>query len=290
MTRSAEKKAYEEAEKEFTIDFRSWGNEELLSHATKTLTRIQEITRSLLSNTEYVNKLHYSSRRAAQELERRAKNRTEKLTEAALEEAKVEAARSSKRSTPEKPVSPKGTVTPEGPAKKTKKEETKALVDKKFDKPEKSTPSKGVGKSAAVDQAIIDASVRVEQQRRLDHAARVHRENLTRKGERLEEIEGNSKKTIEKKVLDLPETEIPDADDDLPLATILRDQATEPLPKITAESAASTEESIRKQQRIEHEKALRKQALQLQYELMEAKLKELNEQLKTDSEQFSALE
>ena len=78
MTRSAEKKAYEEAEKEFTIDFRSWGNEELLSHATKTLTRIQEITRSLLSNTEYVNKLHYSSRRAAQELERRAKNRTEK--------------------------------------------------------------------------------------------------------------------------------------------------------------------------------------------------------------------
>ena len=63
--------------------------------------------------------------------------------------------------------------------------------DKKFNKPEKSAPNGGVGKSAAVDQAIIDASVRVEQQRRLDHAAKVHRENLTKAGERLEEIEGN---------------------------------------------------------------------------------------------------
>ena len=290
MSCAKELKAYEEANKEFTTDFRSWGNEDLLGHTTKTLKKIQDITESLLSNTEYVNKLHVSSRRATQELERRAHKRTEAALAKVEEEAKVEASKSLKRAAPEKPVSPKETGGLGASVKKSKTQETQALVNKKFDKPEKSAPNGGVGKCPAVDKAIAAASVRAEQQRRLDWAATQAKEGASGSKKKVEEIEGNSKKPTEKAVEATPATAIVESEDDIPLATLAKVVPSEPLPVITATETSSTEESIRKKQEVEHEKALRKQALQLRYELMEAKLKELDEQLKSDSQPFSALE
>ena len=106
----------------------------------------------------------------------------------------------------------------------------------------------------------------------------------------MEEIEGNSKKPTERAVEAIPATAIVESEDDIPLATLAKVVPSEPLPVITATETASTEESIRKQQGIEHEKALRKQAWKDQYLLMEAKLKELQEQMQADSQPFSALE